>query len=153
MQHVSCERSARMTPTSNPMPNALPRALALVLLGAVACASGGARTVVAAAPGEVEVPASAPVIIRVRSDFAAPLSLYSVSEGVATRLGDVPGRQVVQFQLAATQIPSDGLTLLAVPRDGDARASSGKLRLAPGNVVEFVIGATLADANATVRSP
>ena len=60
----------------------------------------------------------APVLVQVSSDFAGPLTLYTVSEGVATRLGDVQGGRPEQFRLAAARVPTGGLYLIAVPVTG-----------------------------------
>ncbi|AHG91251.1 hypothetical protein J421_3714 [Gemmatirosa kalamazoonensis] len=127
---------------------------AALLLAACATAPGPRPLTTIESPGEVSLAdAAAPVVIHVSSRFAGPLAIYSVSAGVATRLGDVPGGRAEQFRLQATQIPANGLTLLAVPQTGPARASTGVLRVAPGSVVDFTIGASLADARAGVRSP
>lgn len=116
-----------------------------------ACATSG-RVVTVESRGEVAPPA-APVVVRVRSDFAGPLTIYTVNEGVATRLGELPGARVEEFRLTATQLPTSGITLLAVPRTGDARATSAPLRATPGAVLEFTIGRALTDASAAIRSP
>ena len=130
------------------------RVALLTLSFAAACATGGRTVATDEAGGEVEPSrAAAPVLIRVSSQYAAPLAIYSVSDGVATRLGDVPGGRVEQFRLDAVQIPADGLTLLAVPLAGDARATTGRLRVVPGNVIDFTIGTALTNAAAAVRSP
>jgi len=128
-------------------------AAALAALLLAACASSGASHITTMAdPGDVALAdSSAPVVVRVSSRYAAPLAIYSVSDGVATRLGDVPGGREEQFRLAAMQIPPNGLTLIAVPQAGDARATTGQLRVVPGSVVEFSIGPTLTDARAAVR--
>ena len=131
-----------------PIPRPIP---ALAALLAAACASTG-RVTTAESAGDV-APIAAPVVVRVRSDFSGPLTLYTVSEGVATRIGDLPARRAEEFTLGAAQSPAAAFTLLAVPRTGDARATSGVLRVAPGTVVDFAIGADLSDARATVRSP
>jgi len=129
------------------------RILAVLLIAACASTGTTSRTT-AEAGGEVALDDSAaPVVVHVASRYAAPLAIYLLTNGVATRLGEVPGGRAEQFRLAATQIPAGGLTLLAVPIAGDARASSGTLRVVPGSVVDFAIGAALGDARATVRSP
>ena len=129
-------------------------AAAAVLLLLAACATAQPATTRMASTGEVALAdARAPVVVRVTSRYAGPLAIYSMDRGVATRLGDVSGGRVEQFTIAATQVPTDGLTFIAVPHDGDLRASTGRLRLAPGNIVEFTIGPTLTDATAAVRSP
>jgi hypothetical protein len=132
-----------------PIPRPFPALAALLV---AACASTG-RVTTAESAGDVAPAPAPPVVVRVRSDYPGPLTLYTVSEGVATRLGDLPGRRAEDFALGAGQLPSVAFSLLAVPRTGDARASTGVVRVAPGNVVDFTIGADLADARATVRSP
>jgi hypothetical protein len=128
--------------------------LVAAALAVAACATSTTSRTVREDAGEVAlVDARAPLVVRVSSRYAAPLAIYAVTNGVATRLGEVPGGRAEQFQLAATQIPAGGLTLLAVPVAGDARATSGVLRVVPGSVIDFAVGAALGDARATVRSP
>jgi hypothetical protein len=127
---------------------------AALLLGACATAPDAYTTDQSAGevvPAPSMADAAAPVVIRVTSQYAGPVAIYSVSEGVATRLGDVGGGRVEQFRLAAMQVPTNGLTLMAVPRTGDARGTTGRLLVAPGSVVEFTIGPALTDARAAIR--
>ena len=123
-------------------------------LSLVACATSTTSRTMRGDAGEVAlVDARAPLVVRVSSRDAGPLAIYVVSAGVATRLGEVPGGRTEEFPLAATQIPSGGLTLLAVALAGDGRATTAPLHVAPGDVVLFDIGAALGDARAAVRSP
>ena len=126
----------------------------LAALALAGCATGGGPRVTQESAGEVALAdARAPLVVRVSSRYAGPLAIYSLDAGVATRLGEVPGGRAEEFRIAATQIPARGLTFMAVPVAGDGRASTGLLRVAPGRVVQFDIGASLGEARAAVRSP
>lgn len=129
--------------------------LAATLLAAVlgaACAGRSPRVVTTTESGG-EVDVRAPVTIRVKSEYTGPLVVYAMTEGRATRLGDVQGSRVEEFRLPSTSIPTNGITLVAVPVGGSARASSGTLLVGPGQTVEFTVGAALTNSAATVRRP
>ena len=123
--------------------------LAVAGLGA-ACASNQQR-VTSESGGEVS--RSAPVTVRVKSEYIGPLVVYAVTEGVSTRLGDVQGSRIETFRLPFTTIPTNGMTLIAVPVGGNGRASTGTLLVRPGATIDFTVGAALTNSAATVRSP
>lgn len=117
---------------------------------ATACASSRQR-VTSESSGDVSP--SAPLTVRVKSEYVGPLVVYVVTEGVSTRLGDVPGSRVEQFKLPFTNVPTNAISIIAVPVGGSARASSGPLLVQPGATIEFTIGAALTNSTASVRSP
>jgi len=116
-----------------------------------ACASSGRHVITSEAGGEVV--RSAPVTVRVKSEYIGPLVVYAVTEGVSTRLGDVQGSRIETFRLPFTTIPTNGMTLIAVPVGGNGRASTGTLLVRPGATIDFTVGAALTNSAATVRSP
>ena len=125
-------------------------AAALALAATAACASSG-RTATTSSGGEVDL-SNAPVTIRVSSGFPGPLALYSLDHGVASRLGEIEGSRTQEFHLTPTQIPTEGLLLVAVPLvNGTGRATTGRLNVRPGQVVDFNIGPALSDATTFIH--
>lgn len=122
---------------------------AALVLGA-ACASTQ-RTTTTSSSGEVA--RAAPLTVRVKSEYFGPLVVYAVTEGVSTRLGDVQGTRVEQFTLPFTNIPTNGIAIIAVPVGGSGRATSGTLLVQPGATIEFTVGAALTNSAARVREP
>jgi hypothetical protein len=124
----------------------------LLVVASVACATSSRRTTITTseAAGELDT-AVAPVTVHVKSSYPGPLVVYSMNEGIATRLGDVQGAREERFRLAATSLPVDGVTLIAVPVSGVERATTGRLIVAPGAIIEFTIAATLANSTGIVK--
>jgi hypothetical protein len=124
--------------------------ITVATLGA-ACASGGTHVVTSESAGEVS--RSSPVTVRVKSEYVGPLVVYAVTEGVSMRLGDVQGSRIETFRLPFTTIPTNGISIIAVPVGGGGRARSGTLLVQPGATIDFTVGAALTNSAATVRSP
>ena len=61
------------------------------------------------------------------------MDLYVVSEGLATRIGDVTGNSTAHFTLDPSFFPSNELRIIATPIGGNGRASSGPLTIGPGD--------------------
>ena len=79
------------------------------------------------------------------------LDVYVVSEGLATRVGDVTGNSTARFTLDPSFFPSNELRVIATPVGGNGRASSGSLNVAPGQTITFTIAPVLRQSSATVR--
>ncbi|HEY2376989.1 MAG TPA: hypothetical protein VGH98_13510 [Gemmatimonadaceae bacterium] len=79
------------------------------------------------------------------------MDLYVVSEGLATRVGDVTGNSTAQFTLDPSFFPSNELRIVATPVGGNGRATSGALTVAPGQTIEFTIAAVLRQSSAIIR--
>jgi hypothetical protein len=79
------------------------------------------------------------------------MDLYVVSEGVATRVGDVSGNSTARFRLDPSFFPSAELRIVATPVGGNGRAFSGPLNVGPGQTIVFTIGSVLRQSSATIR--
>jgi hypothetical protein len=79
------------------------------------------------------------------------MDVYVVSEGLATRVGDVTGNSSAQFVLDPSFFPSNELRVVATPVGGNGRASSGPLSVSPGQTIHFTIASTLRQSTATIR--
>ncbi|GJG88251.1 hypothetical protein tb265_34320 [Gemmatimonadetes bacterium T265] len=124
---------------------AVPFALAMV----AACASGGGRRGGAAAP-RVYVDSEV-VQVQVKSDYVGPLDVYLVSEGVASRLGDVNGPAAQTFIIDPSQFDINDIRIVAVPIGGYGRANSGRLNVRRGNIVQFNIAPSLRQSAVFIR--
>lgn len=124
---------------------AAPFALAAV----AACASGRGGRNGAAAP-RVYVDSEV-VQVQVQSNYVGPLDLYLVSDGVASRLGDVNGPSVQNFVIEPSQFDINDLRVVAVPIGGYGRASTGRLNVRRGNIVQFNIQQNLRQSTVFIR--
>ena len=79
------------------------------------------------------------------------MDLYVVSEGLATRIGDVGGNSSAHFTLDSSFFPSSEFRIIATPVGGNGRASSGPLNVGPGQTITFTIAAVLRQSSATIR--
>jgi hypothetical protein len=79
------------------------------------------------------------------------MDLYVVSEGLATRIGDVSGNSTARFTLDPSFFPSSELRVIATPVGGNGRASSGPLNVAPGQTINFTIASVLRQSSASIR--
>jgi hypothetical protein len=77
--------------------------------------------------------------------------LYVVSEGLATRVGDVTGNTTARFTLDPSFFPSNEIRIIATPVGGNGRASSGPLNVAPGQTIQFTIASQLRQSSAIIR--
>lgn len=130
---------------------ALLRLLApFALAAAAACASGGRGGGGGAARPRVYVDSQV-VQVQVQSSYVGPLDIYLVSEGVASRLGDVSGPTMQTFVVDPTQFDINDLRIVAVPVGGYGRASTGRLDVRRGNIVQFNISPILRQSTTFVR--
>ena len=79
------------------------------------------------------------------------MDVYVVSEGVATRVGDVTGNSTGRFRLDPSFFPSSELRVVATPVGGNGRAFSGPLNVSPGQTIVFTIGSVLRQSTASIR--
>jgi hypothetical protein len=79
------------------------------------------------------------------------MDLYVVSEGLATRVGDVSGNSTARFTLDPSFFPSTEIRIIATPVGGNGRASSGPLNVGPGQTIHFTIAPVLRQSTASIR--
>jgi hypothetical protein len=120
-------------------------AVASLLLSIVStgCHRGGFSNAPAGAQGAVG--------LVVQNQNFYDMDVYVVSEGLATRVGDVTGNSTARFTLDPSFFPSNELRVIATPVGGNGRASSGSLNVAPGQTITFTIAPVLRQSSATVR--
>lgn len=101
------------------------------------------------AAGEV-VPMNA-VGLEVRNDNFLDVDVFSVVDGLSTRLGTVTGNSTRHFVLDPA-VGSRDFHLIAVPIGGAGRASSGQLAVGGGQTIVFTVGAVLRNSTVTIRN-
>lgn len=125
-----------------------PRSIASTLLVPLvlsACASGGARRA-----GTADTAAT----LEVRSNYIGPIDLYAVSDnGFVQRIASAVGAsRPERFRLGPGLIGGSGiLRIIAVPLAENGRASTGRIVVRPGDVVQFNIAPDLAASSVFVR--
>jgi hypothetical protein len=115
---------------------------ACLLLGAFACAKGGADE-----PG----PNDSPVRVEVTSHHALPVEIYAIGSGITQRLGTVDPGMDAHFVIPANLTKSGSVVLQASPTASSQRFRSGELLLAPGTIVELIVAPQLFSSTATLR--
>ena len=120
--------------------------LAIAPVAAGAGLSGCGRT--NESGGEV-VPASA-VGLDVRNQNFLDVNVFSIVDGLSTRLGTVTGNSSRHFFLTPS-VASRDFHLIAVPIGGSGRASSGSLSVGPGQTIEFTVGSVLSNSSVMIR--
>jgi hypothetical protein len=120
-------------------------AVATLLLSIVTagCHHGGFNNAPAGTQGAVG--------LVVQNQNFSDMDLYVVSEGLATRVGDVTGNSTARFTLDPSFFPSNELRIIATPVGGNGRASSGTLSVAPGQTITFTIASVLRQSSAIIR--
>ena len=91
------------------------------------------------------------VNLTVQNQNFYDMDVYVVSEGLATRIGDVTGNTTAHFVLDPSFFPSNEMRIIATPIGGNGRASSGPLNVGPGQSITFTIASLLRQSSATVR--
>ncbi len=95
---------------------------------------------------------AAPVRVEVRNNYSLPVEVYAVGSGANQRLGTVYPGTVTAFVVPQGIVGNSSAELQAHPTANSRDvARSGPLLLAPGSVVDFVIGAQLFNSTATIR--
>lgn len=79
------------------------------------------------------------------------MDIYVVSQGVATRVGDVNGNSTARFRLDPSFFPSNELRIVATPVGGNGRAFSGPLNVGPGQSIVFTVAPVLRQSSAVIR--
>lgn len=115
----------------------------LLISLAVGCHRGGFNNAPAGTQGAVG--------LVVQNQNFYDMDLYVVSEGLATRIGDVSGNSNATFTLDPSFFPSTELRIIATPVGGNGRASSGALNVSPGQTIHFTIASVLRQSSATIR--
>ncbi|HEY2854616.1 MAG TPA: hypothetical protein VGJ18_17300 [Gemmatimonadaceae bacterium] len=116
--------------------------LTLALSGA-GCHHGGFQNAPVGTQGAVN--------LVVQNQNFYDMDLYVVSEGLATRIGDVTGNNTAHFVLDPSFFPANEIRIIATPVGGNGRASSGALNVGPGQTIDFTIGSSLRQSSARVR--
>jgi hypothetical protein len=110
-----------------------------------ACGSSGGF---GSASGDV-VP-SGEVGVDVRNQNFLDVDVFSIIDGMSTRLGTVTGNGSRHFLLDPS-VGSRDFRLIAVPIGGAGRASSGSVAVGAGQTVVFTVGSVLEQSSVIVR--
>jgi len=94
-------------------------------------------------------PADNPVRVVVTNHYTAPMEVTAVSSNISHRLGIVHPGMVGEFTLPQAMVGGGTIELFA--GEGETRARSGPLILAPGVIVDFAIRTPLYNSTASVR--
>ncbi len=113
-----------------------------LLLAVSACSKSGG--------GEVR-PNDEPVSVEVTNRHALPMEVYAVGSGINHRLGTVHPGLSSRFVLPQNLIGSGAVQFEARPGVNRQPFRSGEILLAPGAVVDFVIGSQLFNSTVTRR--
>ncbi|HWN19173.1 MAG TPA: hypothetical protein VNO19_09685 [Gemmatimonadales bacterium] len=100
--------------------------------------------------GEVR-PAREPVSVEVTNRHALPMEIYAVGSGISHRLGTVNPGLSSHFVLPQNLIGSSSVQLEARAGTSGQPFRSGEILMAPGSVVDFVIGSRLFNSTVTLR--
>jgi hypothetical protein len=118
-------------------------ACAMLSLAAAGCHRGGFTNAPAGTQGAVG--------LIVQNQNFYDMDVYVVSEGLATRVGEVTGNSTGRFTLDPSFFPTSEIRVIATPVGGNGRASSGPLNVAPGQTVTFTVASVLRQSTATIR--
>ena len=112
------------------------RILAALLLMGSACASG-----TAAAPEGGDAPAAgAAVVVNVTNHYNGPVEIYAASAGTSYRLGTVHPGFARRFVLRQAMVGTNPVEFVASVGGATGTFRSDRLLVAPGAVVDFVVG-------------
>jgi hypothetical protein len=113
-----------------------------LLLTASACARSG---------GEELQPTGSPVSVEVTNQHALPMEVYAMGSGITHRLGTVHPGMASHFVVPQNLVGNSSVRFEARPGGNAQPFRSGDILLAPGAVVDFVIGARLFNSTVTRR--
>lgn len=115
-----------------------------MLLAAGVFLSAAACTHRQGAAGDAASPASErPVRLRVRSHYGLPVDMYALAGGAEFRLGTVAPGIERSFVVPKAALADGPVDFEARPAGTEPPQRSGRLVLAPGDVVLFEISATM----------
>lgn len=92
-----------------------------------------------------------PVRVNVTNHYALQVDVYAEAGGTSYRMGSVSPGFDSRFVLRRAVLALGPVVLVARPRGGEAPVRSGRLLLAPGDVVQFEITSTLINSTVNVR--
>jgi hypothetical protein len=101
-------------------------------------------------PAEVH-PNALPAYVEVRNQHALPMEVYAFGSGITHRLGTVYPGMAGHFVVPQNLIGSGSVQLEARSGTSGQPFRSGDLLIAPGAVVDFVIGDQLFNSTVTLR--
>jgi hypothetical protein len=113
-----------------------------LLLTASACAHSG---------GEELQPTGSPVSVEVTNRHALPMEIYAIGSGITHRLGTVHPGMGGHFVVPQNLVGNGSVRFEARPSGNGQPFRSGEILLAPGSVVDFVIGAQMFNSTVTRR--
>jgi hypothetical protein len=121
--------------------------IAGLLLAGAACAYG---TGTASDTWRAEEPAGA-VQLNVTNLYNGPMEIYAIGSGTSYRIGLVNPGLTSTFVVRPVMIVSGSVEFVARAGSGIPPARSGRMLLAPGNIVDFKLDTSPWNSVATVR--
>lgn len=125
--------------------------ISAALIGTLVGAGGCARGATMSEGGDVDLPSTNVVGLRVDNQYRNDVDVYAVSGGISNRLGMVVAHESGTFELSPSQYVRPDFRLIARPISGQGLANSGVLSVRAGDLIAFTIAPALAQSSALVR--
>lgn len=97
-----------------------------------------------------DVSPSNAIFVKIANNNFLDMNVYSVVQGLQTRLGMVTGNGTGNFVIDRSLGGSD-VRIIATPIGGSGRATTGSLAVSPGQTIDFRIGPQLANSTVIIR--
>jgi hypothetical protein len=101
--------------------------------------------------GDELQPTGSPVTVEVTNRHALPMDVYAMGSGITQRLGTVHPGMAGHFVVPQNLVGNGSVRFEARPSGNGQPFRSGDILLAPGSVVDFVIGAQMFNSTVTRR--
>lgn len=90
------------------------------------------------------------VAVHITNQNFLDVDVYTVSNGLAARLGTVTGNGSRDFVISAGLTNQD-FAIVATPIGGAGRASTGNISVSAGQTIDFRIGSVLSNSTVFIR--
>jgi hypothetical protein len=90
------------------------------------------------------------VAVHIQNQNFLDVDVYSVANGLSTRLGTVTGNGTGNFVINAS-ITSQDFSIVARPIGGAGLASTGNISVSAGQTIEFRVGSNLRNSSVFIR--
>jgi len=94
-------------------------------------------------PFDEDVVADNKVHLVVKNESINEMDIYAVADGLATRVGTVPGLATKGFSLDQSFYQASDFRVVGTPFGGNGRASTGPINVSRGQTIDFTIRTTL----------
>ena len=87
----------------------------------------------------------------VKNDNYSDMDVYAVGDGLATRVGTVPGLLSRTFSIHESYFKGTDVRIVATPIGGNGRASTGPITASVGDTIYFNINPTLRASTVSIH--